>query len=185
MKKIKFILPVLVSIFMVGCMQSRYITERFIKTNIENHNVGEFSSIKTFTIFKGTSFGGGSYLELAGYKYGTTKGLVIGADKYYLARQKFKGDNTIIAQIEYIELSFDQCNSILGNYSELQDKISAEKPRMNEEIYHDYTVSKDLFISYRKSSASNSLYIDLWIKGEKYSIATSSFINKLNKFIEY
>lgn len=174
-----------ITVISAGCMQSRYLTEKYIKTNIENHKVGEFSSIKSFTIFKGTSVDGASYLELTGYKYGSTKGLVIGTDKYYTDRKKYKGDNTVVAKIDYITLNTAQCNSILDNYSELQDKISNEKPRMSEEIYHDYTVSDDLFISYRRSSSANSVYIDLWIKGEKFTITTSSFVRKLNKFMEY
>jgi hypothetical protein len=162
------------------------MTEKYIKTKIENHNEGEFSTIKTYTVFKGASYGSNAYLELTGYKYADSKALILGADKYYMARQKFKGDQTIIANITYIELSLAQCKEIITNYKILQDKIKTEKPRISEEIYHDFTVSKDLFISYRKSSGSSTVtYIDFWIQGEKYRISTPMIIKKLNKFINY
>ncbi len=186
MKRTILLSTVLLALMLSSCMQTRYITEKYIKTKIENHNEGEFSTIKTYTIFKGTSSGGGAYLELTGYKYANSKALVLGADKYYMARQKFKGDQTIIADITYIELSLTQCKDIITNYKILQEKIKAEKPKMSEEIYHDFTVSKDLFISYRKSSGSSTVsYIDFWIQGEKYRISTLTIIKKLNKFINY
>jgi hypothetical protein len=174
------------TILLSSCMQTRYITEKQIKNSIENHKENEFSTIRTYTVFKGSANGGGSYLELTGYKYDNKKALIIGADKYYMARKKFQGDNTVIADITYIELTLSQCKSILENYKVLQNKINKEKPKMNEEIYHDYTVSDDLFISYRKSSGSSSgTYIDFWIKGEKYRFSTSIVMNKLEKFINY
>ena len=186
MKKTILLSSVLLAFLLTGCMQTRYITEKYIKTKIENHNEGEFSTIKTLTIFKGTSYGGGAYLELTGYKYANSKALVLGADKYYMARQRFTGNQTIIADITYIELSLAQCQDIITNYKILKDKIKTEKPRMSEEIYHDFTVSKDLFISYRKSSGSSTVtYIDFWIQGEKYRISTQAIIKKLNKFISY
>lgn len=185
MRKILTITAFLTILFS-SCMRTRYTTEKQIKNNIENHKENEFSTIRTITLFKGTAYGGGSYLELTGYKYDNKKALIIGADKYYMARKKFKEDNTVIAEITYIELTLSQCKSILENYKVLQDKIKKEKPKMNEEIYHDYTVSDDLFISYRKSSGSSSVkYIDFWIKGEKYRISTNTIMNKLEKFINY
>lgn len=185
--KIAFLISSFVSLFLLsGCIQTRYITERFIKTNVENHKEGNFSSIKTYSIFQGATITGGTYLELTGYKNGSTKGLVIGADKYYAARQKFKGDQTVIGNITFIELNLAQCNTILEKYKLLQQKIKSEKPKINEEIYSDYTVSKDLFISYKISSINKSVtYIDFWIDGEKYHIATKTIMKKLTKFINY
>lgn len=171
-----------------GCsMKTRPLTEWYIKTQIEMHEVGEFSTIKTLSIYKGYSSFGGAYIELTGFKYASdAKMLVIGADKYYKARSKFEGDNTIIAEIKYIELSVAQCKQIVGNHKILLNKLKAEKPRVNEEIYHDYTVSNDLFISYRKSAGGpTDTYMNLWIDGEKYRIPTLLLINKLEKFIAY
>jgi hypothetical protein len=167
-------------------MQTRYITERYIKNEVEKHQPNNFSSLKTYSIFKGNTYGGSAYLEFTGYKYLGNKGLVIGADRYYLARQKFQGDKTVIAEIEYVQLTIEQCKAILDNQKILADKIKSEKPLINEEIYHDFTISDDLFISYKKARGSMNVgYMDIWIKGEKYSILTSTLITKLNKFIEY
>ncbi len=186
MKKQLFFSVIILFFILSGCMQSRYITEKYIKTKIEKHIEGEFSSIKTYTIFKGVSYGGGAYLELTGYKYASKKALILGADKYYLARQKFKDDQTVIADITYIELSLAQCKSIVDNYQILLDKIKEEKPKMNEEIYHDYTVSDNLFISFRKTMGNSSKsYINFWINGEKYIISTNKIMNKLKKFLSY
>src|SRR5690606_2072376 len=107
---------VLAAVSFSSCMQTRYLTEKYIKTNIEQHKVNEFSSIRTYTIFKGATVGGSTYLELTGYKYASKKALVIGTDDYYAARKKFKEDQTMVANIAYIELNAEQCKAILDNY---------------------------------------------------------------------
>lgn len=187
MIKIKTYLScIITAVIFSSCMQTRYITEQQIKNRIESHKIGDFSTIRTFNLFQGFTFDGSSYLEMTGYKYGMDKGLIIGADKYYLARQKFPGDNTRIAEIIYIELSFDQCNAIMTNAKALVEKINTESPKSNETVYHDYTVSKDLFVSYKKSfTSSNPVYLDLWIKGEKFSIEAETMFKKLKKFLNY
>ncbi len=186
MNRLSFLSAIVLLSMLTSCMQTRYITEYYIKNNIEKHTEGEFSTIKTYSIFKGATSNANAYLELTGYKYTNTKALVIGADRYYLARQKFKGDQTVIADISYFELTENQCRDILTNYKILQDRIKREKPRINEEIYHDFTVSKNLFISFRKSSYdSKTGFIDFWINGEKFKLSTSKIIKKLNKFMEY
>lgn len=186
MKK-TIIFPIIITALLLsGCMQSRYITEKFIKTKIENHKVGEFSSIKTYTIFKGASYGGSAYLELTGYKYENKKALIIGVDKYYMARQKFKGDQTLIADITYIELTLEQCKSILEKHQILLDKIKSKKAIMNETINEDFTISENLFISFRKSYGNSSVSkINLWINGDKYVISRNILMRKLSKFINY
>lgn len=184
----KIILQILIiQIFVLSsCMETRYLTERYIKTNVENHTKSEFSSIKTYSIYQNFNPETGSYLEFTGYKFQSKKGLVIGADKYYRARQKFIGDNTLIAEVTYVELDLKECQSILDNYKVIKDRIIKEKTISNEEIYHDYTVSKDLFISYKIGGMNTGTYtIYFWIKGEKYAIDTDTLIKKLLKFMQY
>jgi hypothetical protein len=79
-----------------------------------------------------------------------------------------------------------ECRRYLYNYTIHQDKIRAENPSISEEVYYDNTVTKDLFTSYRKVVGSSSVSnIDLWIAGEKYTIATGKIMKKLAKFINY
>lgn len=184
-QKSLILFAVFVAFVLSSCMQTRYLTEKYIKTNIEQHKVDEFSSIRTYAIFKGATVGGSTYLELTGYKYESKKALVIGTDDYYAARKKFKEDQTIVAGIAYIELTAEQCKAILDNYKVLLTKIKAEKPKRHEEVYHDFTVSDDLFISYSKSVGRAESCIHFWILGAKYSIATNTIIKKLNKFMDY
>ncbi len=165
-------------------MQTRYLTEQFIKTKIEEHKGREFSSIRTYSIYQSSS-SFKFYLEFTGYKYKEKKGLVIGADKYYLDRQKFRGDNTIIADVTYIVLNMEECKSILDNFEILQQKINSETPYGSEEIYHDFTVNEDLFISFRKSVYGTSTTINFWIKGEKYIVSTRTMLIKLQEFMNY
>lgn len=173
---------------LVGCtpIASRYITEKYIKTNIENHIPKDTNSIKIYSIYKYHNITAGNYIEFTGYKYQLKKGLVIGADKYYSARQKFPGDITVLAEIKYINLDIAECQSILDNYKILIDKIEKEKPKAGEEIYHDYTVNKDIFISFRKDYYNfGTMNIYVWISGEKYTLSTDELIGNLKKFMKY
>ncbi len=170
-----------------GCipMETRYLTEKYIKTRIESHTTGEFSTIKLYSVYQ-SSPAYSSYIEFTGYKYGEKRGLIIGADKYYLDREKFKGDNTIFADVSYIELTLTECQSIIDNYQTLVDKTNQSNPLTNEEIYHDYTVNNDLFISYRASvSDYPELDANLWIKGQKFILNTDLMVKKLIKFMAY
>ena len=171
-----------------SCSQSRYITERHIKTNIEKHEVGKQSNIRTYSIFKGNTVGMARYVELTGYKQNSEKGLIIGADRDYITRVRYKGAVAISedTNVDFIHLSIDQTKSILSNYSLLLEKIKKEKPQANEEVYHDFTVSKECFISFRRTSVGNNTeYIYLWINGEKYQLRTAILINRLKKFVAY
>lgn len=186
MKKTVLLQLVVLTFFLTGCMETRYITEKYIKTNIENHKRGDFSSIRTYSIYQQEDFKTGSYLEFTGYKYESKKAMIIGADKYYKARQKFIGDNTVIAEVNYIELDMKQCQSILDNYKILEDKLKNEGTISSEEVYQDFTVSNDMFISLKKGGMiSGTFYIYVWIRGDKYSIETDALIRKLKKFMNY
>lgn len=183
----------LVSIILsqISCKSSRYITEQYIKNNIEDHQPENTSSIRTYSIFKGNTVNAARYLELTGFKYNSRKGLVIGADRSYVTRRTPSRAGTITeteTYIDYIQLDLDQCRAILANYRTLQDRLKKEKPRSSEEVYHDYTVSKDCFISFRKSGngdGSGTEYVNFWVKGEKYRINTNLFVKKLKQFSEY
>jgi hypothetical protein len=189
MRNLKIVISLIICISINGCMSSRNITEKHIKTSIEKHAPGDYSSINIYTIFKGVTIDRTGYLELTGYKYDNKKGLVIGADKYYLLRQNFKGDYSKLAEITYINLSLAQCKAIIYNYEIIESKIQASNPIANEEIYHDYTVSDDLFISFKSkfgsSSQTSSRYIYFWINGEKFQVSTYKIMKKLVKFINY
>jgi hypothetical protein len=186
MKRTLSVTALLCALLSLSCTQTRYITERHIKTEIEKHVEGETSTIRTYSIYKGNSLDGAVYLEMTGYRYKDKKALLIGADRYYLARPKFKNDPTIILEYSFIELTFAQCKAITENYKGIQQKAISENPRKGEEIYHDYTVSKDMFISFKNKRGQRAGdIINLWIKGEKYQINTKTLISKLNKFLEY
>lgn len=187
MKKLFFLFFVTLIIIFSSCMQTRYVTEKYIKKNIEIHNPGKFSSIKLYSIYKGfTDKSQNSYLELTGYKYEDKKELVIAADKYFKARSKYLGDNTTIVEIVFIELNIEQCKSIVENHKILLNKIKEVKPKRNEVVYQDYSVSDDLFISFRKKKGhGNPTILNLWIQGDKFSINSDLIIDNFEKFLEY
>jgi len=185
MKKILFLL-LTISVFS-SCLQTRYVTEQYIKTNKQNHIPGDFSEIKLYSIYQGfTKSSPRSYIELTGYKYENEKKLVIATDRYYKARKKYSGDNTVIVDIDFIDLDVEQCKDIVKNFKILQGKLRKSKPKMNETIYQDYTVTDDLYISFSKTKLNkNPIEISLWIKDEKFTIPTDLIIERIEKFIEY
>jgi hypothetical protein len=169
-----------------SCTSVRYDTERYIKNNIEIHKTGEYSSIKIISLYNQTSMKDGSRLEMTGYKYNNQKGLVISAYSYYKDRKKFKEDNTVLSNTAFILLDTVQCRTILTNYNQLEAKLKTENPGSEEEIFMDFTVSEDLFFSMQKAKGggvSNDVY--LWIKGEKYTIASDALLNNMEDFLKW
>lgn len=175
----------LVLIFLLtGCRQTHYLSERYIKNNIENHAVDEFSTIKLFSIYQGFSKERNAYIELTAYKYKGNKGLVIGTESYYKSNVTKKGREN--SDPTFIELTSDECKAILDNYIELNERIEKENPMKYEDIYHDYTISDNLFISFKKSNGSSKVsYIDLWITGNRYRFSMKDIMPKFVEFLEY
>jgi hypothetical protein len=176
----------LIVIFAItSCAQTRSITEEYIKNNIEIHVPNEYSSIRTFNIYQ-SSIGIGTYIEFTGHIFLGKKGLLIGVDRYYRERPQFKGDQSVIARIDFIDLTEEECKLLLSKIEPLYEKLKDKKCRNNESIYQDFTINKDLFVSIKKESFSgSSAYVDLWIYGKKYTISPWSLTNILQLFLAY
>jgi hypothetical protein len=168
-------------------MQSRYITEQYIKTNIEEHVPKSLSTIRTYSIYKSMqTTTTNRYIELTGYKYQGRKGLVIGADRYYRTAARATGLPVDVAAVTYVELTEAEARDMEENIAVIRTKLKADKAAMSEEVYHDFTVNGDVFISVRRSaSSSGSTYVYLWVKGEKYTMPASTLPKKLKKFLDY
>ncbi|MBI3500793.1 MAG: hypothetical protein HY063_03280 [Bacteroidetes bacterium] len=197
-RKIIFLFFVCAPFF--GCRHTRYLTEQYIKTNVEEHNGNEFSRLETYSIFQkhlhnqSGSFKGFAYLELTGYKHKGKTGMVIGAEKYHLNGKKLFKILTLSSSLEtnitYVNLDLNQCKALLSNYKDLRQKIKAEKPKPFVAIYQDFNASKDFYISYRASynplfNKPKTKHIDFWIKGEKYHLRTRIFMKKFMNFMKY
>lgn len=188
MKTVNLSILLIAMLLGTGCMQSRYITEQYIKTKIETHTPGTNSSIRTYTIYKSEATSSTThYLELTGYKYNGAKGLVIGADRYYNQRAKLTGLPLTLAEITYIVLDEAQCKALLDNEPKIWNQLlKSERPQMNEAAYVDYTVSDELFISYKRYTTDiNASTLNLWVDGEKYSVPAKKITKKLRKFMTY
>jgi hypothetical protein len=178
--------PVL--LFCSSCMHTRSITEQYIKTNIEKHTPLTTSSIRTYSIYRSSvSAATTTYLELTGYKFDGTKGLVIGADRYYRSRAKLTGLPVEGMEVTYLQLTVAECQAILEQEPQIKAQLrAAAKPSMSEEVYQYYTVNDRLFMSYRRTTTSSQpINLDLWIDGFKYSVPAKTFTKKLRKLLTY
>lgn len=197
-KNKKIIQLFFILLFFSSCRHTRYLTEQYIKANVEEHPENEFSRLETYSIFQkhlhnqSGSFKGFAYLELTGYKQKGKAGIVIGAEKYnFSGRRIFKLlTSPLETNTTYINLDLNQCKALLSNYKELRVKIKAEKPKPYVVIYQDFNASKDFYISYRAAydpvfKTPRTRYIDFWIKGEKYHIRTRTFMKKFLKFMKF
>jgi hypothetical protein len=167
------------------CSHTRYVTEQFIKNEIEKHENKEFSSIRIYSIYK-KKLSDVSFIEFSGYKCNNEKKLIITVDKLSALKKSFKEDETKLKKIRFVVLNEEQCKAIINSYQDLFLRIENTKQKRNEDVYSDYTVSKDLFLSIKRMGKNQRIdNTDIWIDGDKYTVVTYEFINKLNKFIEY
>lgn len=168
-----------------GCVTPRSITEQYIKTKIEVHTPGAYSDIRALPIFKSTLTSTNThYVELTGYKYKGAKGLVIGADRYSKAREKFLGDQTLIAEVSYVTLTETEARKMLGVLTELYTVAKRDKAtEFSEVMYRDYTINDRLFVSYKKTSGGTKA--SLWIDGVSFPVSRYKFLQELEDFLEY
>ena len=121
---------IILSLIFTSCRHTRYLTEQYIKTNIEEHTQSEFSRLETYSIFQkhlhnqSGSFKGFAYIELTGYKHSGKSGIIIGAEKYnFKGRRLFKIiSSPLEISTTYINLDLNQCKALLSNYKELRQK---------------------------------------------------------------
>lgn len=170
---------------LTGCATTRGITEQYIKTELEEHEPGEYSEIRTFPIYQSSASSAATqYLELTGYKYKGAKGLVVGADKYFRQRPKFVGDQSAVAKINYVPLTDAQAQKLASVVDELLNKLRSNKATTgSEEMYQDYTITPELFVSYKRSRVG--MIPSLWVNGMKFPFTKEKFLNKMKRFLEY
>jgi len=186
MKKLIIFLGSFCLLIVSSCEEGHNITERYIKNNIETHTDGNFSAIKISSIFAATSLDGAAYIEFTAYNFNNLKGLIIGADKHYADRHRSNSGMAMLPPANFVQLNQDQCKAILDNYKSLLQKLNGDRAKYDETVYEDYTVSKDLYISYSKGgNGFGNISMSLWVKGEKFTMPTSALVNALNKFIKY
>jgi len=184
--KIKsIVIGVLALVYFTSCnVSTRQITENYIKTEIEDHFVGEQHLSSIHLIFQRTLVDNSQdYVELAGYIGETEKKLIIAADKIYKQRAKFKGDQSLLQEVAFIELTENECKAILKNNKSLFDEINkAEINSRKEKMYSDYTVNENMFVSFSKRKNSKIAY-HIWLYGTKYNINAKTFDESLVNFL--
>lgn len=179
--------------------------EQYIKTKIESHTTGDYSHIKIYSIYGVQCANVNADICFTGYKYAGQKGLVIYVRPFtYVYTGKYSRKEYVDSAILFVELSVAECKLILDQYKVLQEKILKEQPINEENVYHDFTVSDDLFISYRAGNVKvygqprpgmpttsqiktspQTIVIDFWIRAAKYSLKTVEVISQLEKFMNY
>lgn len=175
---------ILASVFLVSCASTRSITERYIKTEIEDHNIGETKSSTIHLIYQTSLALGNDYIELAGFIDDDQKKLTIAGDKIYKYRSSFKGDPTTLRQVAFINLNEGECELILKNYKGMFDRIKDRKAKSSKEVvYEDLTINEDLFVSFSKHRVQG-IRFSIWMYGEKYTIGGKKFYESLKDFME-
>jgi len=165
-----------------------YLTESYLKNNVEKHTVGESSSIKAYMFEKNIGYDGNSTVELLGYKYKNKKGLLIGVT--HSLNVRFQNQNILLlSNNNVIELSLADCELILQLKDSIDINFKKIDTKTRERKSFDYTINKNLIISYSnigtgKMQTNNSM-LDLWIKGQHYGVNKILFYDKLKQFIVY
>lgn len=201
MKPFYFTIAAFCASLTISCTSvSPSLTEHYIKTKVQEHPVGGYSSLKSYPLYKQNHYSKG-YFELTGVSNAQTKSLVIGVGKYqkthFIApityEQKMAGvinipsvDSDVLSDTACVELSSVQCKAIMDGFNELKSRMKLQKSKSDVVYTEDFPVTKDFFISYKKSPiSSGSRTLDLWVKGEKYAVPTAIFMQKLTNFLAY
>ena len=161
---------------------SSNVSERFIKTNIQQHIPNEFNAMNLKTIYKSVGF------EFVAFKAESRKGMLVRGNKYYNLPKKVESESIIRQEYDFVVLNVDELEDVLIKLNSLSAKIKAKDVKHPDvEEYVDYTVSDDFFISYRKDveTYKTPRFIQLWISGLKYNILASDFEENLEDAINF
>lgn len=126
-------------------------TESYIKNYIEQHAEGQFSNIKVLSLYQAVDLNR-AVIEFTGVKYKDAKILIVSARHSFTTQTKTttQVQKTVETDIVYVPLTYSQAKSIKDNYTTLQTKIKAEQPKAGETVYHDFTASEKLFVSFSR-----------------------------------
>ena len=175
-----------------GCLTTAALedpTEHYIKTQVEQHDSGQQSTVRIFPLINLTATNCSTELQLTGYKYDGSKNIVICVRPFHMGGKT--GATKVYDSLTFVELNVEEVRAIVTNYQTLEQKILAEKPVPGEYVYHDYTVNDRVFISYRGTlnpvlkQVIQSLTIDMWVNSVKYSLPARDLMDKLQVFLSY
>jgi hypothetical protein len=180
---------------LAACMPTARVTgsgssENYLKNIVEKHHEGEFSHIRSCQFFNGPALNGGA-LEFLGYKYLGGKNLIIAAtvSSTVTSTSPQAKATTVSGTSTYIQLTEAQVRLVIANNTVLDERIRKEKPVAGETVYHDFTASPDLFVSYSRAYGSFAgqagNYVHLWIGGDKYTLSSADMIRRLESFLAY
>jgi len=160
------------------------LTENYLKNNIQHHKVGAYSTVKYRLYSRNIGAKSNVKVEILGYKYEDTKGLLIGAVNKINLKTQYQ-NIVVLSNKKVIELTVKECELIIAKKDEINKKFNAIKTKKNENKTIDYTVNNQFVIGYSLNSINSNIIIDLWIKGEKYTVDETYFYSILNQFILY
>lgn len=166
---------------LASCATTSRLTEQVIKTEVEKHQVGFPSTIRTFALYTGTANDGTSAVEITGFKYDGKKGMVIAAEDRFSRRMRSTGEILPSHKVHYVILDQTHCETFIMWETELAAKIKADQRglQFGEAVYHDYMIAPELFISYRYG---NGATFSMWLDGVKFTVDASALINRMLRF---
>ncbi len=160
------------------------VMELYIKTQLEGHTEGTNSSIKILPIHNYQEPMKANYLEFAAYKQGSAKTMVILSGGRTLDKTTRKYN---FQSPKFISLSEEQCKKIVEKYEGLIAQVKGASPIPNETVYADYTVSSEMFISFK--TTPKGLWIgssvDIYIAGTRFNMPTLDFITAVSVYLKY
>lgn len=171
-------------ISITSCSSSRDISETYIKNNHQEHEVGKLSSIQVYPISHGFTKDK-KYIEFEGFMKGTEKFIVISVDDYLAPLSK----STDLLSKEKMQLSVLLTKQEALLFVNSVETTIAEYRKANNYngVYHqDFAVTKDLYYSFGsyRNYGSPEYIMDLWIKGQKYSLKYVRIVKEVRRFLE-
>jgi len=180
----KYILIALGVLTIQSCMvtSNSYISENYIKTNIQEHIPDKFSKLETNEIYTNSN------IEFTAFLTEDKEGLLIRGVKYYSTPKIVESERVVYEESNFVILELKDMRKIIAKLQSLKDMATSMKVEDLYELnYVDYTVSNDLFISYQKDvhSFDSLKYIYLWISSLKYTVESDDFLEILKESIVF
>jgi hypothetical protein len=181
MKKLLIASSFLMLLF--SCKQTSYITEIYIKNNIQFHKANETEdiSIKPIANFSMPSSGGVYNIEFTGYNYKGAQGLVIGSDRKVIGKALI----TPVIERQFAVLTPAECKRVIEELNKGYDILKKKRVLGSEVYYTDYTPNKYIYFCVVKKTGGNPPVAQVWIGERKYEFYYNALLSKLERFLEW
>jgi hypothetical protein len=175
-----FIISLAYSI-LCGCIQVRPSSVPYLKNEIQDHPIGQYSTIRSLVLIQTIATSEEDQFELLAYKKPGEKGLLLSGSKH--SPYKISDTRYLLPVLHHAVITEAQARVLYDSIDELMVRMKAETPQRSETVWHDFTVNDRVYVSVK--TGYRDYDYAFWVNGDRFLVSGVDIKEKLKKFLDY